>query len=106
MHRSPIEPTRSRQRRRRRATCRTCRTGNFADIEKVYATPIDHAACVKFFGDVAPKVRVHDVKSPQLACQLAREDHGAAALATASFGEQFELATVKKSIRDGGDEKV
>ena len=82
------------------------RTGNSADVEKVYATPADHALCERFLAQFAPKVSVMDVKTPLVACQLAFEDHGAAALAQEAFGAQLGLEVTRRNVRDGGDEKV
>ena len=82
------------------------RTGNLADIEKVYATPIDRALCQRFFAQIMPKASVLDVKTPLVACQLAFEDHGAAAIATEAFGAQLGLEVARRNVRDGGDEKV
>ena len=82
------------------------RTGNIADIEKVYATPIDRALCQHFFAQAMPKASVLDVKTPLVACQLAFEDHGAAAIATEAFGAQLGLEIARRNVRDGGDEKV
>ena len=58
-----------------------CRTGNAADVEKIYATAADRAACEHFLAREMPRASVLDVKSPLLACQLAQEDHGAGAIA-------------------------
>ncbi len=82
------------------------RTGNIADIEKVYATPIDRALCQRFFAQTLPKASVLDVKTPAVACQLAFEDHGSAAIATEAFGAQLGLEIARRNVRDGGDEKV
>jgi chorismate mutase/prephenate dehydratase len=82
------------------------RTGNIADIEKVYATPADRALCQRFLAQLVPKVSVLDVKSPAVACQLAFEDHGAAALASEAFGAQLGLEIARRNVRDGGDEKT
>ncbi len=80
------------------------RTGNMADVEKVYATPADHALCQGFLSQL--KVSVLDVKSPLVACQLAFEDHGASALATDAFGAQLGLEIARRNVKDGGDERV
>jgi chorismate mutase/prephenate dehydratase len=82
------------------------RTGNVADIEKVYATAVDRALCAHFLSQLVPKVSVLDVRSPAVACQLAFEDHGAAALASESFGAQLGLEVARRNVRDGGDEKT
>jgi chorismate mutase / prephenate dehydratase len=82
------------------------RTGNIADVEKVYATPVDRAHCQRFFAQTMPKASVLDVKTPLVACQLAFEDHGAAAIATEAFGAQLGLEIARRNVKDGGDEKV
>jgi chorismate mutase/prephenate dehydratase len=82
------------------------RTGNLADIEKVYTTPGDHALCQRFLSTLSPKISVLDVKAPAVACQLAFEDHGSAALATETFGAHLGLEVARRNVRDGGDEKV
>jgi chorismate mutase/prephenate dehydratase len=82
------------------------RTGNISDVEKVYATPADRAFCQRFLAEEIPKASILDVKSPAVACQLAFEDHGAAALATGSFGAHLGLEIARRNVRDGGDEKT
>lgn len=80
------------------------RTGNEGDVEKVYATAADHARASKFLAD--KKLPVLDVKSSLVACELAQEDHGAAALATEVFGAERGLLVAKRSVSDAGPEKV
>jgi chorismate mutase/prephenate dehydratase len=82
------------------------RTGNVADVEKVYATPADHAQCQRFLAEVAPRVSVLDVKTPLMAAQLAVEDHGAAAIAHAAFGAQLGLEVARRNVGDHGGERV
>ncbi len=82
------------------------RTANFADVEKVYATAADHALVERFLEAELPKASVIDVRSPMVACQLAVEDHGAAAIGDESFAGQFELHVARRNIRDGGDERI
>ncbi len=82
------------------------RTGNLGDIEKIYATPHDHAHSQRFLSSLAPRVSVLDVKTPLLACQRAFEDQGAGALATESFGVQLGLEVAQRNVLDGGDESV
>jgi len=82
------------------------RTGNYADIEKVYATPSDHALCADALATHAAKAAVLDVKSPMMACQIAVEDHGAAALTTEVFGAQLGLEIAKRNVVDRGADRV
>lgn len=91
------------------------RTGNTADIEKIYTTPEDHALCLSVLEklaagrgasagpDDAPlsqRVTVLDVKSPGVACQMALEDHGAAALTFEEFGEALGLKVARRNVSD------
>jgi len=82
------------------------RTGNFADIEKIYATPADRAFCQRFLAGLTPRPSVLDVKTPLVACQLAIEDHGAAAIASEEFGAQVGLEVARRNVRDGGGDRV
>ena len=73
--------------------CLMSRTGNEADVEKVYATTADHARAQKALNALPRKPSVYDVKTPLMACKLAAEDHGAAALCPDGFdGEGLEVA--------------
>ena len=80
------------------------RTGNFADVEKVYATPYDHAHCQRLLS--ASRLAVVDVKTPLMACQLAAEDHGAAAIASEAVGAQQGLEIARRNVLDDGVERV
>lgn len=82
------------------------RTGNFADIEKIHATPSDHALCQRFVAGLVPRPALLDVKTPLMACQLATEDHGAAAIASEAFGAHLGLEVVRRNIRDNGGERA
>ncbi len=75
------------------------RTGNTADIDKIYATPADRALSERSLGEIG-KASILDVKSPLVACQLASEDHGAAALASEAFGTQLGLTVARRNVRD------
>src|SRR6185312_6744863 len=79
------------------------KTGNAADVEKVVATAADRALCARFLQSLGPRVSVIDVKSPLLACQIAVEDHGAAALASDVFAATLGLEVAKKNVLDEGD---
>jgi chorismate mutase/prephenate dehydratase len=82
------------------------RTGNLADVEKIYATPPDHALCQRFLASQAPRPSVLDVKTPLMACQLALEDHGAAAIVSEDFGAQMGLEVARRNIRDAGGDRA
>lgn len=82
------------------------RTGNENDVEKVYATAVDHARCEKFLSALPRKPPVLDVKSPLVACRLAAEDHGAAALAMDAVGLETGLSIAHRSVRTAGPEAV
>lgn len=82
------------------------KTGNEHDVEKVYATATDHARAERFLSALPRKPPVLDVKSPLVACRLAAEDHGAAALAMDAVGFEQGLAIARRSVRNAGPEPV
>ncbi|MEO8875676.1 MAG: prephenate dehydratase domain-containing protein [Polyangiaceae bacterium] len=97
------------------------RTGNAADIEKVYAAPGDRALAQRALGapggtqggtSIAPPsssrspLQVLEVKTPLVACQFAKEDHGAAALVAESVGAAAGLLVARRSIGDISDDRV
>lgn len=82
------------------------RTGNEADVEKVYATAADHARTSRFLASLPGRPPVLDVKSPLVACQLAVEDHGAAAVAMEAVGAEQGLEVARRSVLDSGAEAV
>ena len=79
------------------------RTANLSDIEKVYATAAAHAACERFLDRELPRVSVIDVRSPIVACQLAREDHGSAAIAPEPCGRAADLEVARANVGDSSD---
>jgi chorismate mutase/prephenate dehydratase len=82
------------------------KTGNVADVEKIYATPSDHALCQRFLAGLSPRPSLLDVKAPLAACRQAVEEPGAAAIAIEAFGTQLGLEVAHRNIRDGGAERV
>lgn len=86
--------------------CLMNRTGNESDVEKVYATAADHARAQKALSGLAHKPSVYDVKTPLMACKLATEDHGAAALCTDGFGSELGLEIARRGMVEGGAERV
>jgi chorismate mutase/prephenate dehydratase len=83
-----------------------CRTGNLADVETIYATPIDRASCRKALGEMAPRFAALEVKTPVLACQLAAEDHGGAAIAIERVGAKIGLHVVRRGVADEGGARI
>lgn len=55
-------------------------SGNPADIEKIYVSHQDHAACVLYLESNHPRALVVDVRSPSMALELAAENQGSAAI--------------------------
>jgi chorismate mutase/prephenate dehydratase len=82
------------------------RTGNSSDVDKIYATAADHARCERFLAGQTPRPSVLDVKTPLMACQLAVEDHGAAAIASETFGAHLGLEVARRNVLDDGGERV
>lgn len=82
------------------------RASSLAEIEKVYAFAKDRAHCERFLGAEMPGAQVLDVKTPLGACQLAAADPRAAALVHEGFTAAFSLETIKRNVRDAGDERV
>jgi len=82
------------------------KTGNAADVEKVYATAADHILAERYLAEKFPKAQVMDVKSPLVACRLAAEDHGGAALAASSFGDSIGLRIVQARVQDESENRV
>lgn len=76
------------------------RTANLADIDKVYATAAAHAACERFLAREMGRITVIDVRSPVVAVQLVREDHGAAAIVPETCGRSGDLEIVRSNIGD------
>lgn len=66
------------------------RTGMLAEVERVYAAPFERAACNGLLAAL-PRLQIVEVSSPEIACQSAREDASAAALAEETFAASMEL---------------
>jgi chorismate mutase/prephenate dehydratase len=82
------------------------RAASIAEIEKVYAIAKDRAHCQRFLANELPGAQVLDVKTPLGASQLAAADPRAAALVHEGFTAEFSLETIKRNVRDDGDERV
>jgi len=82
------------------------KASSLAEIEKVYATAKDRAHSQRFLAAELPGAQVMDVKTPMAACQLAAADPRSAALAHESIAAQQGLETLKRNVRDEGEERV
>jgi chorismate mutase/prephenate dehydratase len=82
------------------------RTGTLDDVEKIYATPADHALCHRFLDGVAPGIAVVQVKSPLMACRVAVDERGAAAVATEGFGALHGLVIAQRGVRNADSSRV
>jgi chorismate mutase/prephenate dehydratase len=82
------------------------RTGKASEIEKVHATPADHALCERFLASHTPRLPVMDVRTPREACELAAQEEGAAAVANEAFGAQLGLQVAQSSVLDRGGDRV
>lgn len=82
------------------------RATSMSDVQRVYGTARDRAHCQHFLAAELPGAQVMDVKTPMAACQLTAEDPQAAALAHESIAVQHGLETLKRNVRDEGEERV
>ncbi|HVH43651.1 MAG TPA: prephenate dehydratase domain-containing protein [Labilithrix sp.] len=82
------------------------KASSLTEIEKVYAVAKDRAHCQRFLAAEMPGAQVLDVKTPLGACQLAAADPRAAALVHEGFTAEFSLETIKRNVRDDGDDRV
>jgi chorismate mutase/prephenate dehydratase len=77
-------------------------TGNPGDVEKVYAAPQHHAACVKYLESNHPRAVVLDVRSPVMAWELASENHGAAAIVPRGLIATGDMRVARENVGDEG----
>ena len=75
-------------------------------VEKVYATPANHALCDGFLAGREPRLAVVDMRSPRMACELAAQETAAAAVANETFAAQFGLVVHQRSILDRVGDRV
>lgn len=80
------------------------RTGNAGDVEKIFGAASTIAACERTLKAEFPRAALLDVRSGLVAAQLAREDHGAAALGSELIAEEGVEARVRAPERDPGAE--
>lgn len=77
------------------------RAPSLADIEKVYTTPLGHAACQRFLDAELPRVSVIDVRSMKVAAELAQEDATSAAILPEPTGREQALEVLRENVGDG-----
>jgi chorismate mutase/prephenate dehydratase len=82
------------------------RGGALSDLEKVYTTPIGHAACQRFLDSELPRVSVIDVRSMKLAAELAQEDDTSAALVPEPTGSEQGLTLLRENVGDAAESKM
>ncbi|HZU82757.1 MAG TPA: ACT domain-containing protein, partial [Polyangiaceae bacterium] len=82
------------------------RTGQPSDIEKIFATPADHAACERFLAGQSSHPPVLEAKTPRMSCEAAAQDPRAAAIASETLGGQFGLEVARRSILDRRGDRV
>ncbi len=76
-------------------------TGNPADVEKIYGTSVAIAACEVSLRREFARATVLDVRSGLVAAQLAREDHGSAAIVAGFRDDDPEgLRRVHERVED------
>ena len=78
-------------------------TGNASDVEKIYVSPHHHVLCEGFIEASFPKATVLDVRSAQMAWDLALDNHGAAAIVPGGFTGAGALRVVKENVADEGE---
>lgn len=79
------------------------KTGNLGDVEKLYAHAKQRSAAQRYVAATLPKATLVEVPSPKLACELAVEDHGAAALVPESTGIEHGLVAIQSNVADLAD---
>ena len=79
---------------------------DLAALEKVYSTPVAHAACQRFLDQELPRVTIIDVRSPKVAAELAHESATGAALVSESCGGRAGLGILRPNVGDAPDLRV
>ncbi len=87
--------------------CLVNATGNPADIDKIYVSPHDHGATMGYLESSHPRASVLDVRSPHVALDLAKGDHGSAAIVPrGSLPADSELRVARENIGDDGEVRM
>jgi chorismate mutase/prephenate dehydratase len=77
--------------------------GEVGALEKVYMTAIAHAACQRFLDAELPRVSIIDVRSPQVAAELAKESPTSGAVVPERAGRVAGLVPVRENVGDVAD---
>lgn len=80
--------------------------GDLAALEKVYMTAIAHAACQRFLDEELPRVGIIDVRSPQVAAELARESATAGAVLPERCGSAAGLTTLRENVGESPELQI
>lgn len=75
-------------------------------LEKVYMTPVGHAACQRFLDQELPRASLFDVRSAVEATDLAREAPTNAALVPRRCGRAAKLSLLRENVGDVADLKL
>lgn len=86
--------------------CIASKNGNHKDVDHVFATTADHAACREFVAREFPNAKVVDVRSSLHAAEMAASDHGGAAVLLETFAVERGLVVLQANARDAGVEHV
>lgn len=81
-------------------------SGNAADVERVYVSPQDHVACVNYLELQHPRALVLDVRSPQMAWDLAADNGGSAGIVPRGFTGERELRVARENVGDEGELRI
>lgn len=84
------------------------RSGNVAEVLRVYVAPSERAACrstLEPLGD-SGRIAIIEVKTPEVACKLARDDAAAGALVEESYATSQDLAACQLDVGDAPRERV
>jgi chorismate mutase / prephenate dehydratase len=82
------------------------RAASLADLEKVYTTPMGHAACQRFLDSELPRVSVIDVRSMKVAAELAQEDESSGAIVPEPTGSEQGLVLLRENVGDVAESKM
>jgi chorismate mutase/prephenate dehydratase len=82
------------------------RAAALADLEKIYTTPVGHAACQRFLDSELPRVSVIDVRSMKVAAELAQEDAASGALLPEPTGREQALEVLRENVGDVAETKM
>ncbi len=70
------------------------------DVTEIYSKPQAISQCRNWLNRHMPSARLHDVTSTSTAAQLARDKHGAAAIASSRAAVEYGLQIVAEDIQD------